>query len=242
MTNPFKTQGWNQGLYEQSATKKEFLGTLRFTEDGRAFRYAKAGGTIAMGKNCIMAVTTANHIKQANTGYTMAVGAVQVSVLLGATACTANQYDDGYLQIYDGASTAVGQQCLIASHTISAAGSEAITLTLAEPIRAACIATDSYSLIPNPWNGVTHAATVANGNAGLAPIAVTSGYYFWLQTGGVGCGLCHANTALGSEITLSATDTGGYDVAAGYTSGFVGTTIGFAAIADKYNPLFLGIY
>lgn len=242
MANPFKTQGWNQGLYEQSATKKEFLGTIRFTEDGRVFRYAKAGGTIAMGKNCIMSVATANHVKQANTGYTMAVGAVHVQVLLGATACTANQYDDGYLQIYDGAAGTVGQQCLISSHTVSAAGSEAITLTLAEPIRVAAIATDTYSLIPNPWSGVTHASTVANGNAGLAPIAVTSGYYFWIQTGGPGCGLVHANTALGSEITLSASDSGGYDVAAGYTSGFVGTTFCFAGVADKYNPVFLGVY
>jgi len=239
MANPFKTQGWNQGLYEQSATKKETLGALRFTQDGRCFRYAKAGGTLTAGKNCIMSVAVANHIKQANTGYTMAVGDMTVSVLIGATALTANQYDDGYLQIYDGAAAAVGQQMMISSHGVSAAGSEAVKLNLAEPVRAAVIATDTFSLIVNPWSGVTHAAVLANGYAGVTTIAVTSGYYCWLQTGGVACALVHANTVLGGEITMSATDSGGFDIAAGYTSKMCGTTIAHASIADKYNPLFL---
>jgi hypothetical protein len=49
---PLKTQGFAQRLYEQSSTKRETLGRLRFTDDGRAFRYAKAGGTIAAGYVC----------------------------------------------------------------------------------------------------------------------------------------------------------------------------------------------
>jgi len=241
MANPFKTQGWNQGLYEQSATKKETLGALRFTADGRSFRYARASGALAAGKACIMAPAIANHIKQANTGYTMSVGDMSVNVLIGATALTANQYDDGYLQIYDGAAGAVGQQMMISSHGVSAAGSEAVSLNLAEPVRAAVIATDSFALIPNPWSVVSNTTALANGFAGIAVIAVTTLYYCWLQTGGVGCVLNQANTALGSNINLSAT-AGALETSAGYTSPFIGNTIGFANVSAKYNPIFLGRY
>lgn len=241
MANPFKTQGWNQGLYEQSVTKKETLGALRFTADGRAFRYAKASGALVMGKACIMAPAIANHIKQANTGYTMAVGDMTVSVLIGATVLTANQYDDGYLQIYDGAAGAVGQQMLISSHGVSAAGTEAVLLNLAEPVRVAVIATDTFSLIPNPWSVVSNTTALANGFAGVAVIAVTTGYYCWLQTGGVGCALNQAGTALGTTINMSAT-AGALETTALFTSPIIGSTIGFAAVSAKYNPIFLGVH
>ena len=241
MANPFKTQGWNQGLFEQSVTKKETLGALRFTADGRAFRYARASGALAAGKACIMAPAIANHIKQANTGYTMAVGAMSVSVLIGGTALTANQYDDGYLQIYDGAAGAVGQSMLISSHGVSAAGTEAVTLNLAEPVRAAVIATDTFALIPNPWSVATNTTALANGFAGVAVIPVTTLYYCWLQTGGVGCGLNQGGTALGSLINLSAT-AGAHETSAGYTSSFVGVSVSFAGISTKYNPIFLGVH
>jgi hypothetical protein len=233
--------GWNQGLYEQSATKKETLGALRFTADGRSFRYARASGALVAGKACIMAPAIANHVKQANTGYTMAVGDTCVTVLVGATAVTANQYDDGYLQIYDGAAGAVGQQMMISSHGVSAAGSEGVSLNLAEPVRAAVIATDSFALIPNPWSVASQTTALANGFAGIAVIPVTTLYYCWLQTGGVGCALNQGATPLGTSINMSAT-AGALETSAGYTSPFVGNAIGFASITAKYNPIFLGHY
>jgi hypothetical protein len=239
MGKPLRTQGFSQGLLEQSSTKKEVLGRLQFTDDGRAFRYALAGGTLTAGKACIMSVGVPNHIKVAQTAYGFSAGATSVSVLVGATAVTANQYDDGYLQVYDGTAPAKGQNLLIASHSASAAGSEAITVRLKEPAIAAVIATDSISLVKNPWNGVTHAAVLANGWAGIAPINVTSGYYFWIQTGGVANVLMHDTSALGSLMTFSATDSGGLDVAAAWTSLRCGTPIGIAGVANKYNSIYL---
>lgn len=233
-----KLSGFTQGLYDVSSTKKERFGALRETEDGRTFRYAKAGGTLVAGKNTYGAVGVANHIKQANTGYTMAVGATSVQVLVGATAVTANQYDDGYLQIYDGTAGTVGTQYLINSHTTSSAGSEAITLFLAEPIRVAVIATDTFSLVPHPYSSVIQQDTLAYQATGIPVTAVTSAYYCWIQTGGLGCSLNQANTALGSVITASTTS-GATQTAAGYTSMFMGVTTSFANVTTKYNPVWL---
>jgi hypothetical protein len=241
MARPLKTTGFNQGLFDQSTTKKESYGKLRFTEDGRAFRYAKAGAAITAGAALYMAECTANHIKQVNTGYTMAVGATRVTLLLGATACTANMYDDGYLQIYDGAAAAVGQNLLISSHGVSAAAATAVDFTLKEPVLAAVIATDTYSLIPNPWSSVLVSAALAHGFAGVAPIAVTSGNYFWAQVGGLCCVLNQGGTALGTMVNLSATASATL-TSVGYTSLCIGDCVGYAAITAKYCPIQLRVY
>jgi hypothetical protein len=236
-TRNLKMTGFSQGLFEQSKDKKEPLGKLRFTEDGRAFRYARAGATaLTAGYALYLAEATANHIKQVNTGYTMAVGAYEVTLLLGATAVTANMYDDGYLQIYDGAAAAVGQNLQISSHD-TAALSTACKFRLKDPVLAACIATDTYSLIPNPWNGLVASAAVAHGFGGVAPIAVTANYYFWTQVGGTCCVLNHTTTPLGSMVGMSAATTGALATAAAFTSLWVGEQIGYAAIADKYVPV-----
>jgi hypothetical protein len=188
-----------------------------------------------------MAEATANHIKQVNTGYTMALGATTVSLLIGATAVTANQYDDGYLQIYDGAAAAVGQNLLISSHGISAAGSEAVSFVLKEPIIKACIATDTYSLIPNPWSSLTASAALAHGFAGISIIPVAASYYCWVQVGGVCCALNQGATPLGTMVNLSNTASS-LMTSVGYTSLIVGDCIGYASVSTKYCPIMLRHY
>jgi hypothetical protein len=182
--NPQKTQQFRQGINEISSTQKEAFGTLRVTQDGRKFRYAKAtAAAMEAGIACQMAVPTANHFNR--SAVATAVGSIQVDVAVGATAVTANQYDGGYLQINAGTAGTIGRQYLISSHTVSAAGSETITVNLAEPLATALVVTtDKLSLIPNPYNGVSVGA-VAEPIAGICPVKVTASYYFWCQTGGI---------------------------------------------------------
>jgi hypothetical protein len=235
---PLKTQGFAQRLYEQSSTKRETLGRLRFTDDGRAFRYAKAAAAITMGQVCQGSAGVAEHTAEINTGYTMAAGATNVTLLVGAVAVTANMYDDGYLQIYDGAAAAVGQNMQISSHGVTTGSAGACNFTLKDPVIKACIATDTYNLVKNPWAEVIPGVHLADMFAGVAPIAVTSGYYFWIQTGGVACALNKSNTALGSVICLSTTS-GAYITGSDYTSLLAGVTISYASVGDKYNPVYL---
>jgi hypothetical protein len=235
--DPFKINGWNQGLYEQSSTKKESLGTLRFTKDGRAFRYGKSGEALTAGKGTACAQTTANHIKQ--TGDAIALGATQVTLLLGATLAAKDAYADGYLQIYDGAATVVGHQYLIESHPAADSAAN-IYLQLDRPIAAAVISTDTWSLIPNPWSSLTHEASLSHGFGGIPLISVSSGYYAWFQVGGLACMLNIDASALGCSVCVSATEGGFKTVPDGASDApQIGHVVSFASITAKYCPVLL---
>lgn len=227
-----------QSIWKQSVEKKERLGELYIDEFGRSFRYAKAGEALVAGKITQMAEGTAHHL--AETGDAVAKGATQVSLVLGATEAAADAYIDGWFQVYDGTAGTVGLQYHIQSSSYTASAGT-IILTLDEPIRVAIIATDSWNLIPNPFNGVTHNASLAHAPAGIPLIAVTSGYYCWLQTGGPGCALNDGNTALGSICVTSATE-GAYKTMAAYDSGVLGFQYGAAGVTTKYGPIWLTMH
>ena len=233
---PFNITAWNQGLLDESATQKETLGVLRMTEDGRKYRYSKAGEALVPGKTGQLAEPTANHVKQATPA--LSAGDIRIGLTVGATAVTADQYKDGVLQIYDGTTTGLGMQYGIESNT--ACDASGVTyVTLKEPLKYALTAADFFSLIPNPWSSIAQAASLAHGCGGGVPRPVTNGYYFWLQTGGLGCNLNGGNTTLGSGMVQSATEgalktqpDGALDSAP------VAYCIGFAGVDTKYCPVF----
>lgn len=233
-----KIQGFAQGLYEVSSTQKEILGMLRIEPDGRKFRYAYAGAAaLAAGKIGIMVGVAAYHINIAPAA-AAAIGATEVTVTLGATAATVDQYKDGYLQVNDG--TGEGHSYLIAGNT-AAALSTSCVVTLKDPLQVALtVAGSEVSLIPNPWRGVTESATSESGPAGIPMKAVPINYYYWCQTGGVAICLAEGTDALGTTLELGA-GAGAVKVQAGYTCGFVGTLISTAFIAGEYKPIMLQI-
>lgn len=237
MDKPLNNAAWSQGLLDESSTQRHALGCLRYTEDGRAFRYAKAGEALSPGKVGQTVAATALHVKQACA--VTAAGTKRIALTVGATAVTADQYKDGYLQIYDGNTTGLGMQYRIETNT--ACDASGVTyVTLETPLKYALTAADYYSLLANPWSSVTHNASLAHGCAGVVPRPVTNGYYFWIQTGGVACVLNDGNTALGSIIVTSATE-GAVKTMAAYDSGAIGYTIAFANVTAKYNPVMLSI-
>ncbi len=240
MNESMKTQGFSQGIYAVSASKKEKYGQLRMLPDGRKFRYGCAGGTLVAGGMCIMAEATANHFGQVQTsGAANAVGSTQVAVYVAGTAITASLYDDGYLQVYRGTAGTVGFQYQIVSHTLLT-GAGIVYLTLLSPIQVATVVGDYFSLIPNPWSSVSHSTAIAHGAAGVAMNAATTGQYLWLQTGGVACVKCEGNTALGSMITVSNT-TQEVEVPADFTGPNVGFGMGYTGVAGYWCPHFLQI-
>jgi hypothetical protein len=234
-----KTRGFATTLFAAIATQKERLGEIRIDDWGRVFRYAKAGASaLAAGKASICAPAVANHIKQVQTGYGAPVGSTNVTVLLGATAVTADQYKEGWLHVYDGAAGTVGTMYPILGHTTKAGAGGAVTLQLAEPLRVAIAATDTISLVPSPFNGTTESGTQASPAAGVTPIAVPAGSYYWSQTGGPTCGLATGALALGSNLCIGDT-AGALKVAAGYTSPFIGWAFAYAGVDTKYSPIWL---
>jgi hypothetical protein len=198
-----KTQGFRQGIYETSSTQKEALGALRITNDGRKYRYCKATAVaIIPGVSLQPALQTANHINR--SAVATAIGLMQVTFAVGATAVTADQYKDGYLSVNAGTAGTIGTQYRIKSHTEVAAAGGNITVQLADPLATALVVTtDKLSLTPNPYNGCA-IGDAAHGSVGVTPVAIPASSYFWSQTGGVSCAWVVNATAEGSCLIPAA--------------------------------------
>jgi hypothetical protein len=228
-----------QGLYEVSTTKKENLGTLRVTPDGRKFRYAYCGATqLEVGVTTTMLAATADHVN-ISVAAAAAIGDMTVSVTTASTAITADAYADGYFQVNSG--TGCGHQYLIDSNT-SCATSGTSVITLRDPIRVALVtaATTEVSLIPNPWNGTVIMATSTSAPAGIPVTVVPINNYYWSQTGGHACIWADGGCAVGS-IQRNGDTSGQCLLADGYTEGFIGTTIATVMVTDEHKPIWMCI-
>ena len=199
-----------QDIREVSSTQMEDLGSLAITKDGRKYRYAKAGGTaLAPGLMNEQSAIVANHSNIAVSAVA-AIGATKVSVTLGATAATKDQYKEGYLLVNDG--TGEGIMYRIAGHA-AAALSAGLDVYLEEPLIVALAVTTEVTLVANRYKGVivVPSAAVSGGvPAGVANVAVTEAYYGYLQTGGP-CAMLSGTTpqTLGDNVSQEATGVAG---------------------------------
>jgi hypothetical protein len=178
------------------------LGSRGVSNDGREYRYAKVGDTaLVVGYLQQSPVEITNH--QGLTPAAAALGANTISITLGATAATANQYAGGFMVIET--TPDVGYVYRIASNpaiSLSTAG----TFTLDDVIRGTAITTTTrVDLYPNPYNGVIiNPSTATSAPVGVAVTAITAAYYGWIQTRGQGAVVADANAlVVGTNIAAS---------------------------------------
>jgi hypothetical protein len=235
---PMKRTGFQQGVFEQSSTLKEQVGTLRILRDGRKFRYSRAGtSALAAGKLAVAAAVGADVMNEACTAV-HAIGDVIFSETITSATYAENYFAGGWLHINDG--TGEGHQYKIISSSAVTAGTS-IILTLEDPIRVATAATSAseFSIIHNP-NMATVESTTLGTPVGISPIAVTASYYYWAQTGGVASALCEQATAVGMPVhqsTLTAGALNDADYASYYPQ--VGIVYGTVGVEGEYKPVFL---
>lgn len=205
------------------------LGLRGVTGDGREFRYCQAGASNLVVGNLLQApAQIANHRRLTPTA--AAAGATSVTVTLGATAATANQYLGGWLVVEDDSGGTGGFQYQISGNP-AAALSTALTVQLADPVVVAITASAHVSLVLNPYSGVIQNPTTAtSGLVGVAlPIAapvaqsagLTASYYGWIQTKGIGTVLSDGGTTVGLAVVAS-TGTAGAVVTLTSTNAAVG--------------------
>lgn len=174
-----------QDLYKYGTTQNHNFGERAVSPDGRVFRYAKAGATALVPGNWLQSpVVAANHVNLTPTAVS-AVGATSITVTLGATAATANQYAGGMVVVEKG-STGAGQSLLIKSHP-AADSSATLVLTLEDPVQVATSGTITVSLIANRYNGViqTPATTLTGTPVGVAVGAIPAGEFGWICSQGL---------------------------------------------------------
>ncbi len=173
--------GIDQKVYEQSVTQNYEIGSCMDIGPCR-YRYGQAGAVaIALGVLCQAPVPDGNQHNLVPTA-SYAVGTLIITVTLGATAITANQYAGGWLAVMDG--TGKGQVKKILSHP--AAGSGAIcAFTLAEPLTTATDGTSRMSLTQNPYTGtIIQPSPPTSKLVGVPVCGVTASYFAWFQTRG----------------------------------------------------------
>lgn len=235
MARPLKRTGFAQPLFVQSSSKKETVGTMRITKDGRVFRYAKAGAAgLSAGYLAVAAALAADVMNEASTAIA-AIGQKQIAETITSATYAEDYFAGGFFQINDG--TGQGHQYLIDSSTAVTAGT-AITLSLSEGIRVATAATvaTEFSIMHSAWMAVVESATIA-APVGITPHAVTALYYHWTQTRGQGLVLSGNNDAVGKPLYQSTTTAGavsGADGASYYP--MVATALGTVGVDTEFKP------
>lgn len=217
------------------------LGSKAVTRDGKVYRWSLNGAVaLAEGKTNTGVARVANHSNLALASTSnIAVGSMKISVTLGGTAATADQYADGYATVND--STGVGQSFFIVGNSAQTSTTGTVDLYLAEPVTVALvIATTKVTLTPNPnANVVVTPAVVTNPVAGVSNVPVAALSYFWAQTRGNAGVLSDGVIARGTQGIVSDAVIGAVETRVDAT---VVNPVSFvldATVDTKYYPQFL---
>lgn len=227
----------SQPLFSSSSVQQMSLGATVHSDDGRIFRYVKAGGTaLVPGKLQQAAAVVANHQNIA-VAAAAAVGATSVTVTLGATAATKDQYAGGTLVVSDAAGE--GHTYLIKSHPAAISGGS-LTLTLEDPVVVALTTSSEACLMPNIYNGViVNPTTPTNVPVGVAIYPITASEFGFIQTRGPVSCLNDSGTAVGLGIAPSQAVAGAVKTQAA-TLHCLGSALQ-AGVDTEYRTVFIGL-
>lgn len=192
-----------QGLFVDSSLQKHRLGEVVHSNDGRAFRYAKAGASALVAGN-LQQASVEDTGDQDLTPAAAAIGDTSI-VFTSTVTVDANQYAEGFASITT--SAGVGYVYSIAGHAAYSAA--APTINLAEPINVALTTSSRVDLCKNPYDGVIIAPTAETAvQVGVAVIALTAAQYGWLQVLGPATVEAEGALTVGVPVVASDTDNG----------------------------------
>ena len=200
------------------ASLQTLLGSRWDTADGRelALGLASSATTVVPGYFYQNAALISNHqglTVTAFTAYGTSGGVANststpatVTVTLGGTAATANQYQGGFLVVQS--STGIGQTLRIQSHPAQATTNGSLVITLEDAPNTALTTSSVVNLIPAPGYNVVispAAASLTNTVFGVSLYAIpASSYGFFVVSGNTGLVAVAAGVATGSSISVGA--------------------------------------
>ncbi len=187
MNDDLCTVWGNPGDEKVTGTAKNYsLGTRLVLPDARAYRYVLAGEAAGAGKLCMQAAGVANHDMDLATAVAGTVGDSTITVTLGATLASLNQYQDGYLYVNDGPGE--GHIYQIKSNPAADSGASlAVVLAETETVRVALTTANSLcGLMTNPYTSVElfDVNDIDGPCLGVAATDIANAAYGWLQTWG----------------------------------------------------------
>jgi hypothetical protein len=200
----------------QSTTFGPALGQKMILPDGREFVHAKANTAAALGRGVpIVAKARAGTIVNLVAGADLAIGGTTVVITMPATTvCTVvDQYAGGYLSIDDADGEGYTYK-IKSSNTAAAASTATFVLDPTDGVKVALVSGSSEVILKeNPFYLVLDraAATASVGiPAGVPPVAVSAGYYCWLQRRGVATLLSAGTVAVTGRKFACATTVAGF--------------------------------
>jgi len=231
------------GLFQTStdASLATLVGTRFDTSDGREVTLVENGGTaLAAGVLVQDAAIVPNHQNIAVAAYQAysANGNVpaKVTVTLGATAATANQYAGGFVVVND--ANGEGQTLRIASHP-AADSSGSLAITLEEGGTVALTTSSEVCLLPAHGKDVIiQPTTVTGAQVGVTLNAIAASAYGFVVSRGIVS--CLAQGAIGVGLGLSVGSVAGSVAVAAATT----ARLGFAAQAGvdtEYRAVYVNI-
>lgn len=190
-----------QGLFDVSATALERVGTIRTLDDGRKFAYAKNGAVaLVAGKLCQSAAPVANHLNIA-VAAAAAVDDSTITVTLGATAASVNDYQNGFLHTNDAAGE--GFIYKVKSHP-AANASASLVLTLYDKVRFALTTASEATLTKHPEKDVILCPTTLTSQPiGVPVVDVAIDNFFWIQGAGPCAVLTDGVVVVGETVVAS---------------------------------------
>lgn len=223
--------------YTQSSVQEYPIGTkLACWGDEENYRYGLCGAAdVEVAALVQSVVPLAGHINEAIS--VPAVGDVTIDFTPNTVTTddlVKNELAGGYIYIYD--NTGEGHKYRIKSHPAITGGTSG-TLTLYDPIVVAPIAASVATVMHNPYRSfIIHPSPPTAMPIGWTVIAVTAGYYCWLQVKGPLCALIDGTVVMGALVRPSEDDDGAvaaldFDEAAVADNGPIGRVMDIGADA-----------
>lgn len=187
-----------QTIHSSSADQMHNLGEVVFANDGRAYRYCKAGGTAL-----VAGQIQSSQAEDTDTLNLTAVAAAVDDLAVVSTTTvtvTANEYAEGFVAI--SVTPGVGRLYKIKGHI--AYTTAAPTFNLFEPVKVALTTTSRFDALANPYAAVVVAATTYVSpavGAACHPIAISE--FGWLQVLGVANVLADGAVLIGEPVIRS---------------------------------------
>jgi hypothetical protein len=245
MTNETQLSGFpqvaSQGIWEESSTIQQVIGSYCETADGRGFRYSKIGAVATVAGKVYQgtALDATNLQPSGGLGVSAAaIGDTSITISTSIT-LTANQLAGGYLSV----AVTPGQGYLykIRSNTAVSSATGAV-IVLDDPLKIALTTSSKVIVAQHPYSGlVVEPGTPTAAIAGVAHRVTTAAYFGWIQTRGAASvlftgtgvagkavGSLSGGTAGSSAPAIAATNILGYHMATGITGEYalINLTIG----------------
>jgi len=191
----------SQEIFTEESTQQHNLGSLGVDEYGDRYRYVQAGAVALVTGNLLQEAAEVTNFRSMAVDTAAAIGDSVVSVTLGGTAVTANQFQEGQLWVESAAG--IGQQFRIKKHEVQTSTTGSCNFTLDRPLKIALTTSSQVSVRKNAYDGVIQypVTTQTGGAVGVALYAQTIAYYGWIKSGGDCPVLFDTGTNTSNEVT-----------------------------------------